>query len=221
MASLRFYKIYTYEEIFTLFVCCSYLAGAQIHFGPKAGVNFARLAGDDGESIKLRTSFHAGAFVEFEVSERFSLQPELYYSSQGAKQDFRFNQGDVSSTLEVTQQQDYLVEPLLAKFYATDRLFIEAGPQIGFLLKATGETSGVVEIEDEDIEDFTTNTDFALNLGVGYRFETNLFVYARFIAGLTNVNDAEAFANENPSINEDDIANQKNQVFQIGLGYRF
>lgn len=208
--------------LLTLFIFCSLATEAQVHFGVKAGANLARLTGDNGEKMKLRTSFNAGVFVEVELSDRFSLQPELYYSSQGAKQDFQFNQGnDVSSTLEVTQRQDYLVIPVLAKFYATEHFFIEAGPQIGFLLKATGESSGLVDIEDEDIKDIITDTDIALNLGVGYQFPSNLFINARFVNGLTNVNDAEAFVEEDPTFEEGNIADQKNQVFQIGIGYKF
>ena len=102
-------------------------------FGAKAGVNFASLNGD--EDFDGRTSFFVGGVVEFEISESFSLQPELLYSSQGAKSSFSEEGFDIESTIKL----DYLNIPIMAKYYVTEGFSIEAGPQIGFLLSAKAE----------------------------------------------------------------------------------
>lgn len=167
-----------------------------IKFGIKGGVNFATLTGDT-EDVKSRTAFHFGAVVEIPVSDMFSVQPELLYSGQGAKDD--------SSDDEL--KLDYLNIPVMAKFYVAEGFSLEVGPQVGFLLSAKEEFDG----ESEDIKDFVKEIDFGVNFGVGYAMETGLNFGARYNLGLSDINDyGESF---NDSI--------KNGVFQISIGYMF
>ena len=56
----------------------------SLQIGAKAGVNLSTLTGDIS-GIKGRTSFHLGGVAEFPISEKLSIQPELLFSSQGAK----------------------------------------------------------------------------------------------------------------------------------------
>ncbi|WP_317231448.1 hypothetical protein [Subsaxibacter sp. CAU 1640] len=42
-------------------------------FGAKAGVNFSNIVGDDVGDLDSRTSFNAGVFMEFPITERFSF----------------------------------------------------------------------------------------------------------------------------------------------------
>lgn len=165
-----------------------------IKFGVKAGVNFATLTGDT-EGIKSRTSFHVGALVEIPISEKFSVQPELMYSGQGAK--------DESSDDEI--KLDYLNIPIMAKLYVAEGFSIEVGPQVGFLLSAKEEFDG----QSDDIKDFVKGTDFGVNFGLGYKMETGLNFGARYNLGLSNIND----------FGGDDSV--KNGVFQISIGYMF
>ena len=55
-------------------------AQEMFHFGIKGGVNFSTIGGDDFDDPDSRTSFNIGALAEFPISERFSIQPEVYYS---------------------------------------------------------------------------------------------------------------------------------------------
>ena len=171
-------------------------------FGAKAGVNFASLNGD--EDFDGRTSFFVGGVVEFEISESFSLQPELLYSSQGAKSSFSEEGFDFESTIKL----DYLNIPLMAKYYVTEGLSIEAGPQVGFLLSAKAEYKEDGESDSEDIKDELKSVDFGLNFGLGYKLDSGLNFGARYNLGLSNVPD------------EDDF-DLKNGVFQIAIGYFF
>lgn len=97
----------------------------EVNFGAKAGVNFANVSGEDVEDNITRTSFNVGAVVEFEISDKFSIQPELIYSAQGAKLE---EESDVDLTLKL----DYLNVPVIAKFYAAESFSLEFGPQVGF-----------------------------------------------------------------------------------------
>ena len=140
----------------------------EFEFGAKAGVNFASLYGDHVESLDDRTSFHLGLVAELPVSERFSVQPELLYSGQGA-----------TASGDRTFKLDYVNLPLMAKIYIVEGFSLEAGPQVGINVVSKGEFGGDVE-EIEDIE----TLEFAGALGAGYRFPGNLFFQARYIWGL-------------------------------------
>ena len=57
-------------------------------FGAKAGANFASIGGDETDDLGTRTSFHFGVTAGIAVSDNFTVQPELVYSSQGADYSF-------------------------------------------------------------------------------------------------------------------------------------
>jgi len=99
----------------------------------------------------------------------------------------------------------YLNMPLIGKYYVTKGLSIEAGPQIGYLLSAkTG---------DRNIKSSFNKFDFGANLGLGYKFNNRLNFGIRYNLGLLNINKINA--------NNDHDPGNKNQVFQITVGYFF
>ena len=66
-------------------------ANAQVKFGARAGLNLASMTGDDAAGdLDGRTSLHLGVTAEIEISDSFSLQPELTYSGQGYTADYEF-----------------------------------------------------------------------------------------------------------------------------------
>lgn len=71
---------------FLLIYCFSINSFAQeLNFGIKAGPNFSNYTGNVQQyTAENITSFHAGAHAEFRFS-KISLQPELIYSTQGAR----------------------------------------------------------------------------------------------------------------------------------------
>ncbi len=167
----------------------------DVQFGAKAGLNFAILQPDLNDPT-TRTAAHLGAVAEISLSEKLSIQPELLYSAQGTK--------DESDDDEIVRL-DYLTMPVLAKLYLTDNLSLEAGPQIGLLLKAEVEDDG----ETIDIKDNTKSTDLGVVVGLGYKLGSGLNFGARYTLG-SDVNDLE----EDP----DKFANR---VFQLFVGYIF
>lgn len=195
------------KKLFLIFVLNLFgiaLVQAQVMFGARAGVNFSDITGERVDSFDGRTSFHFGAVAEIQISEKFSFQPELIYSSQGSD----YTEGE---DFEGTVKVDYLNVPLMAKYYVADGLSIEAGPQVGFLLSAKDE----YEDEEDDIKDFLKSTDFGVNFGLGYKLDNGLFFSARYNLGLTDNLDVDE------SEFETDGAEYKNSVIQIGIGYFF
>jgi hypothetical protein len=184
----------------------------EVKFGAKAGVNFASVGGDETGDLDGRTSFHIGGVAEIVISEKFSFQPELLYSAQGAKAS---GSEPGFGSFESEYKFDYLNIPLMAKFYVAEGFSLEAGPQIGFLLSAkddwTETFDGFTDSGTDDLKDYTKGIDFGLNFGLGYKMETGLNFGARYNLGLSNINDGEGF---------DDFKNQ-NSVIQISVGYMF
>ena len=163
----------------------------NVDFGIKGGLNFANITGDNTSKDNTVTAFNFGAMTEIKISEKFSLQPELLYSGQG------YDSGIKS---EGTIALNYLNIPVIAKYYVTKKLSLEGGPQIGFLLSTKGGT--------QDYKNLFKTTDFGVNMGIGYKLDSGLNFGARYVLGLSNINDVGSATN-------------KNGVFQLSVGYFF
>jgi long-subunit fatty acid transport protein len=185
----------------------------EVKFGVKAGLNLASISGDDTEDLDGRTSFHFGGIAEIKLSDKFSFQPELLYSAQGAKSSYE----DQFEKEEATIKLDYINLPLMAKYYVAEGFSIEAGPQIGFLMNSEADYD-YIDKEDpefsesgtEDLKDEIKGIDFGFNLGFGYKLEGGLNFGARYNLGLSDLWD----------VDNGGIKNQ-NSVIQISIGYMF
>lgn len=177
------------------------LAQQQVKFGPKAGINLATLSGDNNSELKI--GFHIGAVAEIKFNDKFSLQPELLYSTQGAK----------SKLIEdIKLNSDYINIPIMFKYYLVEGFSVEAGPQVGFLMKSEM-TDGDSSV---DMKDYYKSVDFGLGFGLAYDLPQGLFVNARYNLGLSKVGEEQDFGDV--TIEAADI---KNSVIQIGIGYKF
>ncbi|MGJ8550469.1 porin family protein [Winogradskyella wichelsiae] len=183
--------------------------------GAKGGVNFSKLSGDDFDDVDSRTSFNAGLVAELPISERFSFQPEVFYSGQGFDILERDQDNVFDTDQNVEYQLDYIQVPLLLKVYLVKGLSVEAGPQFGFKIHEEFDTEpnsdgGDIEIDSDDsyVKDFDTS----LALGTSYKFDSGFFLSARYTKGLTNIfKDDTLFEN----------VDGKNDVWQFGLGFMF
>ena len=182
----------------------------EVKFGAKAGLNVSTLTGDVNDASS-RVGFHVGGFAEIKLSDKFSVQPELLYSAQGAK----FETSGAGFSEEDKFNLAYLNVPVMAKYYVAEKFSLEAGPQIGFLLSAKNDfsysDSGESESGKVDIKDGFKSIDFGVNFGAGYDFTENLSVGVRYNLGLSNI--AEKV--------EGSDAKVKNSVFSLSVGYKF
>ena len=175
-------------------------ANAQgVKFGVKGGISLTNLTGDDIEDNSSKVGFLVGGFAEIKLTEKFAIQPELLFATQGTK--FEADGDDLKYNL------NYLNVPVMAKFYVADKFSLEAGPQIGFLLSAKAKAGD----EDEDVKDFFKSVDFGVNFGAGYDFTENLSAGVRYNLGLANILDTE----------EGNDTKIKNSVFSLAVGYKF
>ena len=216
-----------------LAVAASSLALAQkkgdsspITFGLKAGMNVSSISKTEGIDQKSKIGFNAGAFANIPLSSQFSIQPELLYNALGSKSvsSFEYTLGNATTKTKdtYTTSLDYLSVPVMFQYNALPNLYLEAGPEFGFMLsgknKGTatttvtsgGNTDTVSRSYTDKIEKKNVNTfNLGLGIGAGYYFTPNIGVTARYVAGLTSINKKSG--SDSP----------KNNVFQIGLAYKF
>lgn len=197
-------------------VAFSTVNAQDFSFGAKAGLNVSNIRVSEGDGLDSRISFHVGGLAEIKFSDKLALQPELLFSSQGAKMEEKRTVGSASASSDITTKLNYLNLPIMAKYFIMDGLAVEAGPQIGFLLSAKRTTeissTGPISIstgKDTDIKDQMNTVDFGLNFGASYKLDFGLFFGARYNLGLTNI-----------AKDSGDIT-YKNSVIQISAGYMF
>ena len=182
-------------------ILCLAIAGfssaamAQVSFGLKAGANISTLRGDDIDGIKSLVGANGGLFASIFMSDLLSLQPEVLYSMEGAKEDG----GDGKIKL------GYINVPIMLRIKSPQGFYGEFGPQIGILASAKEESGG----SSSNIKDELKTTNISVALGAGYDFSPAVGVNARYSLGMgTILKDS----------NDGDI---KTGNFSIGLHYRF
>ena len=176
----------------------SLIAGEFSSRGMKIGINSARFVGKDipGKGVSAMPGFAIGGFFSYKFNERFSIQPEIFFTTKGTKINMI---GD----LELVNMFVYFEFPVLAKmtFYSERRVkpTIFTGPALALKYFALNNT-GVLE----DIR----STDFGLILGAGIEF-WKLSLDVRYNRGLMNFDKSE-----------DDI-DLKNSAVSFMVGYSF
>lgn len=186
-------------------------------FGIKGGMNVSSLSNDAGlEDSSSKIGFNAGVFLNAPLAANFSIQPEVLYNNLGSKvtlADFDINNNNY--TAEYARHLDYISVPVMFQYNATPSFYLEAGPQLSFLIDArdkykSTKNGSTTDSETRDLNTDTFNTfDFGLGLGAGYWITPKLGINARYNAGFTDI------YKEN---NGDSV---KNNNFQVGLAYKF
>lgn len=168
-------------------------SSSPVQFGLKAGLNVASVNDDD---TKAKAGLYGGFFANIPLASSFSIQPEVLYNGAGTKFE---NLSDVRLNL------DYISIPAMFQYNALPNLYLEAGPQFSFLINSKVKSdNGSV-----DVKDAFKSFDFGIGLGAGYYFTQDFGITARYVAGVSDI------AENNPG---DAV---RNNVFQVGLAYKF
>jgi hypothetical protein len=130
-----------------------------VTFGVKGGLNFYNIKQDDNTNLDQRTGFNIGILGHIHFNSTWALQPELVYSAQGAK----------------GHNMDYINIPVLFQYMFDNGFRIQAGPQVGFLVKSN---------DDHDYNPI----DFALGVGVSYVVPSTGFgIDLRYNHGISDI----------------------------------
>ena len=176
-------------------------AHAQFAFGIKGGANISNVNGNDVSGTNSLVGFNAGVYLKLPVTRRLSIQPEVLYSGQGFKQ--------TGGGYTLTQNENYINVPVLLKYTHFTGVFIETGPQVGFLASARLTSQGVSATDKADYN----SADFSWVLGVGVKIPaTPVSLDARYNFGLSNIINNGAGGGDQNSVH--------NGSFQIGVMIR-
>ncbi len=181
-----------------MFFCPVMIYAQGFQLGVKGGVNISNFTGGDVSELdtKALVGFHIGGLLSFKLGNNFALQPEVLFSSQGAKLESAGNESNTTVS--------YINVPVMVKFKTEGGFYVEAGPQVGFKV---GEDT---DVPGQTIENFAKDLDLSIAGGIGYHSSIGLGVGARYIAGLSKVDDFEIGSTE---------PNWKNSVIQVSVFY--
>lgn len=209
-----------YISIVLLFVIHLVNAQKDIRYGIKFGFNVSTLDGDLPDP-SYKPGIIIGGLIDFKLNEKFSLQPEILYSSQGGTYSVQSIQAPAEMPIAVTNNYSlnlgYIVVPVMGQYHFSD-FFLEFGPQISFLTFAERHDEEVSTYDDviavvtskQDFKDQIKTVDFGLNFGIGCDFTKRTTLNLRYNLGFESV-----FENTN-NMNFDG----KNSVFSLALAIK-
>jgi hypothetical protein len=186
-----------------LFFAVFILAGSRIqaqgfHLGVKAGANIAKVNGrafSDG----FQWGYCVGAFAELNVSSKWGVQPEVLFSQTNTQTATSFEEIIPTGFNDVKVNLDYLTIPILLSYKPIPLLSLQIGPQFGILMNSNQTVAGNGKNAFKS-GDFSMVGGAQMNLGP-------VKAGARYILGLTNIND----------VNNVDTWNTQNFQLYIGL----
>lgn len=202
---------------------------AQVSYGIRTGVNFAKWQGDDLQIIedlidktdgyvvtKGKRGLHVGGYVLIPISDVFAFEPGFQYSKKGyrIKGDFQIpvlKYFGINIGAQV--QSHYFDIPLVIKANVAKGLMIYAGPQVSLMARSTLNAKlGILGIsifnKGFGITERFNKVDLGLTGGIGYEFENSINIQAGYDHGLSPLdknNNYEAY----------------NRVIKVSVGYTF
>lgn len=170
-------KIHLITILTFLVIAVGSVSAQNGNIGTKIGINSYTIANDNGPGFDSKIGLHAGLLAHFHINRQFGIQPEVVYSMQGAKYDgTNFN-------------LDYINVPVMLQYMFDNGLRVQAGPQVGFQVRAKGESGlGSMDIKN----DFNT-IDAGISFGASYVHTSSGFgIDARYNLGLTDISESSA-----------------------------
>ena len=190
----------------------------DITVGIMAGVNYSKANQDPEPSditIDYRAGFVGGGFLDYQLADVFSIEPQVLFSQKG------WNAKGTGNS-EGSVRINYIAVPILGKFWIpvsdpSIKPFVFIGPEIAFKVGCTVEgvalaVTGSEDCDKSNVLSSVKSTDFGGTAGGGIQFRAGnqlVRVDARYTLGFTNINDAN------------DSRDIKNRAFSatIGLGW--
>jgi hypothetical protein len=182
-------KCFFIIALITVAFTSSVNAQFSIKPGVRGGLNFTNITNSNLDS---KTDFYVGGLLALKFAERYTLQPELIYSRQGA-QDYGL---------------DFLSLGIINKFKIVDGFHAVVGPTLDFKVG-----------DDLSYNDDLIGFDFGITGGLGYSLPNGLTFEARFKQGFIDIFGGDYSEDADGNLDIDQI--YLNQLFQLGVSYTF
>lgn len=173
------------------------------------------IGGDIDKQLKM--GLLIGVFTKIPITNSFSIQPELLFSSKGVKINYDesvFADGQTKFNL------NYIDFPLKLVFNLSEDFNIQVGPYISFLVNAKTKTDAEVldyfniDSEDELNRDRFNSFDYGFTVGFGFDLDP-IIIGFNYNLGFAQV------AKEDDLAYEYFLGDAKNMVFQLYAGVKF
>lgn len=186
---------------------CTFAKAQVARGGIKGGLNLSNLYIDNVEDENVRTGFNVGLYTQLMIGPVFAIQPEINYSTKGAKADYDILgfQGENKFNL------NYVDMPVLATFKLGDAADIHLGPYFGYLVGVSTSTNGDLgdSYKELDRDDYK-KWDYGIAGGIALNFDPISFGF-RYNYGLNKIADSQDAENL--------IGDAKNSVAQAYVAF--
>lgn len=182
-------------------------AQKRVSPGIRAGVNVATLSNINAD---FKADFYVGGILSLNLGQRYTLQPELIYTRQGANNVTFMDDGSGEPTRQENVTIQYLSLGVINKFYFVDGFHALVGPSLDMKI---GKNFPRIDFDDDDYG----GVDLGISLGLGYTLPMGLTFEGRFKTGMLDAFNNDYFL----GLFDDPDKISLNRVFQIGLSYSF
>jgi len=149
------------------------------------------------------TGFNAGLTFDLPIIYPLSFTPEVLYSQKGF--------AAVTSDGNFTQRSDYIDIPLLAKFHLGPAFNFLIGPQVSFPISTTNTyDNGFVVTNEHYYSTYGNGTVLDGVVGVSFDLGRDVELRGRYTVDLQRNQQNASYGGD-----------YRNQVWQIGLGFKF
>lgn len=190
------------------------LNSEKLEFGLDAGLAATNFSTYDLSNA--RTDLHLGLYFNIKMADHWFIHTGLIMKSPGGMRyldPYYIDEPSLDSILQtatLTRKLSYFHLPALVRYSFNNHFFIEAGPQLGLLNKATDRFVANVEDEDDlvyerNIKDQVSTFDFGFTGGMGYQLlqGEGISLGVRYYLGLNNV------------MKDDSLPKKYNRIFYL------
>mgnify|MGYP006118837825 CR=1 FL=1 len=175
---------------------------SKMKFGIKSGINMSKYTPElyVGNSrladYQGKLGFYIGGYTNIEISEKFKIQPEILFSSQGTKRVFE----DISLTdsngiligtgdIEEKISESVISIPITLQYFINNKFNLEGGIQLGYIINRKQETTknpfdGFLGNNSQNNNTNYDKFDLGFNVGLGYEIFENMRINTRYFLGL-------------------------------------
>ena len=148
---------------------------------------------------------NAGVTAEFPIAYGFSFEPEVLFSQKGY-------QAITTDGIPITQRNDYIDIPLLAKFHLFPGFSFLIGPQINIPISSnTSYNNGYNAPSGSYYSNYSYKSYIAGAFGLSIDLNRYVDLHARYLIDLSS----NSYDINSP------IPDYRNQVWQFGIGIKF
>ena len=178
----------------------------QPRIGLTGGLNIANTISSRNSDFSTDTKLGAnfGLYLDIPIIYPLSFQPEILYSQKGYRANTVYGQ--------FAQRANFIDVPILAKIKLAPAFNVLVGPQVSFLMNTRNTYYDGFDIIQQSKYTYNGDKTFVGGvIGVGLDLNRNVELRGRYTID---------FQENNPN-GSSGVPDYRNQVWQVGLGFKF